>query len=407
MGLLKKVTGIAPGLLLALFCLMAVILFKMPAYAADAAAEGVEIMGERNRVAGTLNAEGQIVMNVCTEDQGSRSAGSINSSTLNTLCGGDQAKTVVIPSGSRVELANVVYLGSNTTIIADGATIVMTSEDKGILSNKPADVNYRAISNVRIQGGIWQITDLKNACSVMAFSHGTNLVIEGATILSNYQSHAIELIAMKDTTVRGCDLKAQGKVKKKSVEEALQIDVAAPKTAPVLVQYGKKFVNGQTCKNIKVLNNTIEGSRGVCANFAGADGTKYKNKFHENIVIKGNTLTGQSAEGCVLYNTLSAVVKNNTITTNSSRKSQSYSVGLNITIQGKASGKKTGKSKVTIAKNTVYGYRQGIQVASLTSSRYKKAVLKNNKAYASSKGSAIATSGARSVSSKGNTMLKR
>ena len=109
----------------------------------------------------------------------------------------------------------------------------------------------------------------------------------------------------------------------------------------------------------------------------------------------------------MLYNTLSAVVKNNTITTNSSRKSQSYSVGLNITIQGKASGKKTGKSKVTIAKNTVYGYRQGIQVASLTSSRYKKAVLKNNKAYASSKGSAIATSGARSVSSKGNTMLKR
>ena len=54
-----------------------------------------------------------------------------------------------------------------------------------------------------------------------------------------------------------------------------------------------------------------------------------------------------------------------------------------------------------------YCHRQGIQVVSLSSSRYKKAVLQNNKAYASSKGSAIVTSGARSVSSKGNKTFKR
>lgn len=391
----------------AVLALTVLFLCAAPVSAAKVNLKGVEIRGQWNQLAGTFNDQGQIVMNVCTENEDGRSASSINSSTLNTLCSGDQPKTVVIPSGSTVELTNMVYLGSNTTIIADGATIVMTSKDKGILSNKPDAVNYRALVNVKIQGGTWKITDKKEACSVMAFSHGSNLTIDNVTIVSNYQSHAIELIAMKNATVKNSTLKVQGKKSKTSVEDALQIDVAAPRTAPVLAQYGKKYVKGQTCKNIKVLNNTIEGSRGVCANYAPSDGAKYKNKFHENITIKGNTITGYSAEGCTLYNTLNAVVKNNVIRTNSTRKNESYSVGLNITIQGKAPAKKLNKSKVTVSGNTVYGYRQGIQVVTRSSSRYKTAVLKKNKAYASSKGSAIVTSGARNVSSQGNRSYKR
>lgn len=392
---------------IAVFALAVFFLCAAPVSAAKVDLNGVEIKGQWNQLAGTFNEKGQIVMNVCTESKNGRSAGYINSSTLNTLCSGDQAKTIVIPSGSTVKLTNVVYLGSNTTIIADGATIVMTSKDKGILSNKPDAVNYRSLVNVKIRGGTWKITDKKEACSVMAFSHGSNLTIDNVTILSNYQSHAIELIAMKNTTVKNSTLKVRGKKSKNSVEDAIQIDVAAPKTAPVVAQYGKKYVKGQTCKNIKVLNNTIEGSRGVCANYSPADGAEYKNKFHENITIKGNTIIGYSAEGCTLYNTLNAVVKNNVIITNSTRRNESYSVGLNITIQGKAPAKKLNKSKVTVSGNTVYGYRQGIQVVTRSSSRYKTAVLKNNKAYASSKGSAIVTSGARSVRSKGNRSYKR
>lgn len=355
---------------------------------------------------GTYNAQGQIVLNVYTQDQVGKRAATLNSQNLNELCDGDEPKTIVIPAGSRVELANMVYLGSNTTIIADGATIVMTSADKGIFANKPDAVNYQSISNVRIQGGNWEITDKKNSCSVMAFNHGSNVVLDNVTILSNYQSHAIELIAMKDVTVKNSTLKVQGKKKKTSVEEALQIDVATPRTAPVLVQYGKKFVKGQTCKNIKVLKNTIEGSRGVCANYATVGGEKLKNKFHENIVIKGNTLTGYTAEACTLYNTLQATVKNNVITTHSSRKKESYSIGLNITLQGRASGKKMNKSRITVAGNTVYGYRQAIQVISRSSSSYRSVTVKNNKAYASSRGSAIVARG-RSVSNSGNSTYKR
>ena len=134
----------------AIFVLAAFFLTAVPASAASSDLTGVEILGRKKQLAGTFNEQGQIVMNVCTEKKGGESAGYINSSTLNMLCSGDQKKTIVIPPGSRVELTNMVYLGSNTTIIADGATIVMTSKDKGILSNKPDAVNYRSLTNVKI-----------------------------------------------------------------------------------------------------------------------------------------------------------------------------------------------------------------------------------------------------------------
>lgn len=398
-------TGVCFGVL-SIFLL---ILFFPPimASAASKNLEGVKVMGGRNQLAGTFNEEGQIVMNVCTKPQNGSSAGYINSNTLNTLCNGDQRKTIVIPSGSRVELTNVVYLGSNTTIIADGATIVMLSEDKGIFANKPSAVNYRSLSNVKIQGGTWEITDKKNACSVMAFNHGSNLEINNVRILSNYESHAIELIAMKNVTVKNSTMKVQGKKKKNSVEEALQIDVATPTTAPALVPYGKKYVKGQTCKNIKILNNQIEGSRGVCANYCNTAGGKYVNKFHDNITIQGNTMVGYSAEGCTLYNTLRAVVKNNVIITYSTRKNESYSVGLNITIQGKASKKKCNSSKIKAVNNTVYGYRQGIQVITRSSSRYKTVIVKKNKSYASLKKNAVVVSGSKNVKNTENQTGKR
>lgn len=389
--------------------IMLLMLFLSPKMisAASTNLAGVEVMGDKKQIAGTFNEQGQIVMNVCTKPQNGSSAGYINSNTLNTLCSGDQKKTIVIPAGSRVELTNVVYLGSNTTIIADGATIVMLSDDKGIFSNKPDAVKYRSLTNVKIQGGTWKITDKQNACSVMAFNHGSNLEIDNVTILSNYESHAIELIAMKNVTVKNSTLKVDGKRKKNSVEEALQIDVATPTTAPALVPYGKKYVKGQTCKNIKILNNQIEGSRGVCANYCNTAGGKYINKFHDNIVIQGNTMIGYSAEGCTLYNTLHAVVKNNRILTYSARKNKSYSVGLNITIQGKASKKKLNTSKITVTKNTVYGYRQGIQVVTRSSSQYKTAIVKNNKSYASSKKNAVVVSGSKSVKNIKNQIGKR
>lgn len=401
-------------LLLAAFLLTGALGWAGASSSVSAHQAGEAVMGGWNRPAGIYNDKGQIVMNVCTEDYTTKAgeviqADHVNSNALEALCSGNEPKTIVIPSGSTVELMNVVHPGSNTTIIADGATLVMNEKGKGILANRPTAVNYKSIQNVRIQGGTWKLKDDKEGCSVIRFCHGENVVIDGITVVSNYEGHAIALIAMKDTTIQNSTLKVQGTKSKNCVEEAIQIDIATPKTAPPLAQYGSQYVKGQTCENITVMNNTIEGSRGLCVNFDGSGSGKYINKFHDKITIIGNTMTGYTAEGCVIYNTLNAVVKNNTITTYSTLKKKSYSVGLNITVQGKAPKNKMKKAKLIVENNTVYGVRQGLQLVSLTSSKYKKATVKNNQCYAPKKKNAIMLSkkAAKKIVSKNNKMFKR
>lgn len=359
------------------------------------AAEGEEITGPRGLVIGSYDAEGQIIFHPDSNNAHN------NVLALNELCKGSKKKTIVISNGTTVKVDAVVYLGSNTTIKADGATIIQTIDGKGILANDVTKSNYGSIENVTIQGGTWKNANNKQTASMMRFAHGQNMNIDKVTVITNYEGHAVELIAMKNVTVRNSTLKAEGKVRKNSVEEALQIDIATPLTAPGIANaYGKKFTNGETCKNIKVLNNTITGGRGICANFASRE-KKYLNKFHDNITIIGNKVTGKSAEGVALFNTLNSTVRNNTIVSNSTRKKEAYSVGLNILIMG--SSTQTKKATVTVQGNTIRGGRQGMQIASKTSSKYKKAVVKKNKLSASA-GQALLISpqGVSKISQSGN-----
>lgn len=364
------------------------------------AAEGEEITGSKGLVIGTYDADGQILFQPDNEEVHN------NVLALNDLCEGSEKKTIVIPKGSTVKLDAVVYLGDNTTIKADGATIIQTKDDgRGILANEVTKSNYASLKNVTIQGGTWKNAGNKHQASVMRFAHGQNMTIDKVKVVTNYEGHAIELIAMKDVTVRNSTLKAEGKSRKDAVEEALQIDIATPLTAPgIAKEYGKKFTKGETCKNIKVLNNKISSSRGVCANYASRE-SKYRNKFHDNITITGNTLTGKSAEGLALFNTLNSTVKNNTIVSNSTRRKEAYSIGLNILIMG--SSAQTKKASVTVQGNTIRGGRQGMQIASKTSSKYKNAIVKQNKLYASS-GQAllISPTGVSKSSQSGNKTKK-
>lgn len=357
--------------------------FALGMFSVNAVAqEGDVVIGMRKTMVGVYDDKGNVVFQPQKKDIDGASYEHINAHGLNLLCSGDEPKTVIIPSGSVVEIDYTVRIGDNTTLIADGATIIQTTDGRGVLSSNVDKVNYGSLKNVKIQGGTWKSAKNKKAASMMRFAHGQNLVIDGATVITNYEGHAVELIAMKNTIVQNCTLKAVGKSRKNSVEEALQIDIATPKTAPgVAKEFGTKYTTGQTCKNISILNNTISGSRGVCANFASVE-PKYKNKFHDGITIIGNKLTGKSAEGLALFNTLNATVKNNVIVSNSTRKSEAYSVGFNVAVMGKApSGIK--KAKVTVQNNTIKGGRQGMQIITKTSSKYGAAVIKGNKLYAS------------------------
>ena len=66
-------------------------------------------------------------------------------------------------------------------------------------------------------------------------------------------------------------------------------------------------------------------------------------------------------------------------------------------------------AKIVVENNTVYGVRQGMQLVSMTSSKYKKVTVKNNHCYAPKKKNAIMLSkkAAKKIVSKNNKMYKR
>jgi hypothetical protein len=285
---------------------------------------------------------------------------------------------VILVSGATYYLNNTLYVESNQSITATGATII---SDAGVFRNTATKTNYKSINHFTVNGGTWKNSS-KNGWerTMIQFSHGKNITIKNATVYCNYKGHSIELIACKNVTVDNCTLIPQGKCDSDSVEEQLQIDIATPKTAPTIGGEGSKLVQGQTCQNITVKNCTITGGRGVCANFASTE-DKYKGKFHKNIVLKNNKITGVSSEGVALFNVLGAVVENNVIISKSKRTNTAYSVGLHIAIFGKApSSIKSCVYKVN--NNTIKGGRQGFFVYSHAASKLGKVEAKGNKCYA-------------------------
>lgn len=285
---------------------------------------------------------------------------------------------LILKKGSTYYIKGTLYVESNQSITATGATII---SDTGVFRNKPIKTNYNSISNFTVDGGIWKNSD-KNGYlkSMVQFSHGKNITIKNAAIYCNYQGHAVEIIACKNVTIDNCVLKGIGKCSSSSAEEQLQIDVASSQTAPTVGKYGEKFVKGQTCQNITVTNCTISGARGLCANYTSKE-KKYQTKFHKNIVIKNNKITGYSSEAIALFNVIGAVVENNTIISKSKRTGTAYSVGLHIAMFGKAPS--SIKSAVyTVKNNTIKGGRQGFYVYSHSSSKFGKIVAQKNKCYA-------------------------
>lgn len=329
-----------------------------------------------------------------------------NRQALNRLMEGNEKKVININNNIRID----TYLrpGNNTTINAGKHTI---TSGKGVIINDPTATSYTNFKNLTINGGIWKNTSSKGLVgTMMRISYATNISINNATVYANYAGHGIELISCSNVVVNNCTLKAQGKCPKSCVEEQLQIDLSSPATAPGLYRLSKKLCNGTPCKNITVKNCTVQGARGICANFAGAsDEGKYRKarNYHSNITIENCKVTGISAEAVALFNTKSATIRNCKITTKTPLKRTSYSVGLAVVYQKGSSPKANKKNVVRIMNNTVKGGRQGIFVYSHTSQKLGTVIVNGNKAYAKKgKGNAIQVLSAKKAKVSKNTARK-
>lgn len=282
---------------------------------------------------------------------------------------------VKLQAGKTYYLSSYLRLDSYYTIDATGAKIVVSG---AATKNSRYTKDYASMTNIRIKGGTW-VSDKAtgNSGTTFSFAHCRNIVLENMDIrTTNAESHAIELVACQGVTIRNCKVIAQGTGKKKSVEEMIQIDLAAPATAPFLAS---EYQNGLACKNITITGCTVIGNRGICANFANRN-KKFLNKYHQNIVITNNHITGNTAEALALFNTINAKVTGNTIITKSKRLKDSYSIGCHLAMFGKAK-KVFKKGKITVNNNTIKGGKAGFQIASHTKTKYGKVIVKNNKIY--------------------------
>lgn len=317
----------------------------------------------KGRKIAEYNKKGQMVYIPYTKKKSYKGStpSNVNLNSLNYLLKGNKKKTIVIPKGSKFTVNGVLKPGNNTTIIATGATI--TGKKK---SNLIFAAPNKALKNLTIKGGTWKSPDKGGRVGggIFAFSFVNGLKIDGVTCSANYHGHAIEIIACKNVTVQNSKITAIGKCPKDPktcLEAQLQIDIATKSTAPKVAEYGSKYVKGQTCENVKILNNTVTGARAVELNWTNSEGGKYKNKFHKNIVVKGNKITGTSSEGLAFFNVIGGEISNNTIKTKTTRKqaNESYTIGVHVAVMGKAPAS-LAKSKLLINNNTIYGGRNGI-----------------------------------------------
>lgn len=316
-----------------------------------------------------------------------------NAKTLNAMVAGNSAKTIIIPSGSDFTMHFPIYPGSNTEIIATGAKITFEKGSWAIFV-KPKATNYKSFDNLTIIGGTWRradSTDSGNHGTVFSLAHGNHLTIDGVDVKSAKGGHGIEIIACKNVIVENSNLDVDGTCTSGDGEEALQIDLATKKTAPKLASYGKKYIKGQTCKNVQILNNTIVGAMGICINMYTGNGGKYKSKYHHNVVISGNNVTGLSSTGIAVFNTIGATITNNTVYSYSSKYKNVKSCAIHTDFLGRPS-KSFSKSKLTITGNSAYGGYRGIHAFVHTSNgrKYSRITVKNNLAFnKSSKSPAI------------------
>lgn len=350
----------------------------------------------KNRVIATVDSGGLMTF---------KPSGKDDAPALEYLLNNDKKKRIVFPKGKTIRIGQVVDIGSNTMINATGATIIQTDGSKGVIKHKVDGTNYNAIHNVTIVGGTWRNKTNAAACTMVRFAHGRTLKFKNMKVITNYNGHALELIACKDVKVYNCTLVAENSRTKSStsVEDALQIDVATPKTAPGVYKetnYQKKYVNGQTCQNIRVEHCKIYGSRGICANYARSE-SKFHNKYHKNIIIYDCNVTGTSAQGIALYNTIGATVKANTVKCTSKRIGTSYTTGIHLHLFGAGSG-----GKNLIYSNKVYAYEKGIYLNTVKSSSYFGTTrISNNKIYVK-RGYYILAKKCRSLSEKSNKKYK-
>lgn len=328
-----------------------------------------------------------------------------NGRALNFLLNDNTKRKIVLPKKT-IKIERVLHIGSNKTIIATGATIFQTDRKKNMMDNHCTKTNYNSLKNLSITGGTWQIKDnakALNDTSTFRFAHAQNIKIKNARVDTNYISHAIEIIACKNVTMYNCKFESKGKQKNDIFAEPVQIDISTKATAPQIAKYGKKYVQGQICKNITVEKCIVKGSRGICTNKTDKEGGKWLKKHHVNVKIIGCTVTGTRTQALCLHNVKGVVVKNNKLYSKGNISSNNYNSGCLFESCGYDAS--TANYKNVFSGNIIKGGKFGLRIKTKFGNKHGVTTITNNKLYAKGgKSNALSVENCKKVIKKKNKL---
>lgn len=282
--------------------------------------------------------------------------GNQNYKKLNKLLSGTAKRTVIIPKGSNIFVNGDINVGSNKTIIANGAKIRVKDRANAIFADP-----RKKVTNLKVIGGNWETTNNKGTSkSLFVLAFAKNVLLDGITCTANYTGHAMEIIACNNVTVKNCNIYASGTNPAGCREKQVQIDLATKRTAPRIAAFGAKYAQGQTCQNIYLYNNTISGAQATGTSHIDTEGGRFNSKFFKNIVIVGNKITSKNAEGLALFNVINGEIKNNIIESDCTDQAGNASHTVGVYIQCFGQSAEMPDSTMTISGNTIFGNRNGI-----------------------------------------------
>ncbi len=222
-----------------------------------------------------------------------------------------QAKKLVITLKGNILIDGSLYVYSDTTINAYGATITETKKKASLLASATAsrfgsyghEKGYNMTRNITVNGGIWN--GAKKAGQVIRFVHSSNVKLQGMTIIScTPTGHLISLEGVNTAVVSGCSLTGYGEMK--DANEALHLDIVHnTKTTPGLKA---EEYDDLPDVNITIQGNTITNVPNAIGSHGAVSGV-----YHKNISISNNNIVNVRNIAVKLYNYKNTVVRHNTI----------------------------------------------------------------------------------------------
>lgn len=174
---------------------------------------------------------------------------------LDMAKGRDKSVRIYIPEGTYI-LKNELNIYSNTDILATNNTTLIRKHNGYMLLNGDRGANYWGYDgqkNLTISGGVWDSNGKSHSMATgFALGHAENIVIKDLSILNIRSSHAIELNACRNVTVKQCEFKGFIDTdENRRFSEAIQLDIM--KNSGVFNAFGQ--YDSTPCKNITIENN--------------------------------------------------------------------------------------------------------------------------------------------------------